>query len=71
MKKNITLLWIEAGKLLSDDPVALISCPVCANENLQVTDRRSAETSNVVEREMYCPSCGARNFLRLLRPLEI
>jgi hypothetical protein len=66
-----TLLWIEAGKLLAEDPAALISCPVCANENLRVTDHRSTETPSVVEREMRCLSCGARNYLRLVRPLDI
>lgn len=70
MTRNITLLWIEAGKLLADNPAALVSCPVCTNDILHVTDHRSAETPDVVEREMHCPSCGARNFLRLVRPLD-
>ena len=38
MTRNITLLWIEAGKLLADNPAALVSCPVCTNDILHVTD---------------------------------
>ena len=71
MTRNITLQWIEAGKLLADDHATLVPCPVCANGNLHVTDHRSTETPNIVEREMHCPSCGARNFLRLVRPRSI
>lgn len=70
MRKNVTLLWVEAGKLLADNPATLVPCPVCANENLHVTDHRTSEAPNVVEREMHCPSCGSKNFLRLVRPLE-
>jgi C4-type Zn-finger protein len=70
MMRNVTLLWIEAGKLLADNPAALVSCPVCAKDHLHVKDSRSAENPNVVEREMSCSSCGARNYLRLVRPLD-
>ena len=71
MTRNVTLLWIEAGKLLADNPAKLVYCPVCTNENLHVTDHRSAENPDLVEREIHCPSCWARNFLRLVRPLDI
>ena len=71
MTRNTTLLWIEAGKLIAENPAALVSCPVCASSNLSVTDYRRAETSPELEREMCCPSCGARNFLRLVRPLDV
>ena len=70
MIRSVTLLWIEAGKLLADDPSALVSCPVCAKDHLNVIDNRSDENPNVVEREMSCSSCGARNYLRLVRPLD-
>ncbi len=70
MNRNVTLLWIEAGKLLAENPTASVPCPVCAQDNLVVKDSRSVENPSVIERELSCPSCGARNYLRLVRPLE-
>lgn len=70
MKSSTTLLWIEAGKMLADNPDASVPCPVCGKKNLRVTDIRSAENPSVIEREMFCPSCGARNYLRLIRPSD-
>jgi hypothetical protein len=69
MNRNITLLWIEAGKKLAVDPEASVKCPVCDAANLSVRDQRSSSDTSVVEREMRCPSCGAINFLRLVRPV--
>lgn len=71
MTRNITLLWIDAGKLLTEDPATLVLCPVCEKENLHVIDHRSAETPSVIERQMLCSSCGAQNFLRLVRPIDV
>ncbi len=68
MTQNVTLLWIEAGKVLAENPTALVYCPVCGKDHLHVEDRRSIENSSVIEREMVCPSCGAHNYLRLVRP---
>jgi hypothetical protein len=70
MTQNITRLWIEAGKLLANDPACLVRCPVCDKEYLQVKDIRSAENPSIVEREIRCSSCGAYNYLRMARPLE-
>lgn len=70
MNRNINSLWIEAGKLLAEDPTALVQCPVCAQNKLLVKDVRSVENPSVIERELSCPSCEARNYLRLIRPLE-
>jgi DNA-directed RNA polymerase subunit RPC12/RpoP len=67
MKKNITLLWIEAGKLLAENPTASVYCPVCEKDYLRAKDIRSGD---VVEREIRCPSCGAYNYLRMVRPLS-
>ena len=69
MTRNTTLLWIEAGKLIAENPAALVACPVCGSSNLSVTDHRRAVASPELERELCCPSCGARNFLRLIRPI--
>lgn len=70
MTRDVTCRWIEAGKLLADNPGVLVACPECGNANLCVVDHRSQDAPAVVERELRCPSCGARNFLRLLRPID-
>jgi Zn finger protein HypA/HybF involved in hydrogenase expression len=70
MNRNITLLWIEAGKLLAQNPNASIICPVCERNSLNVKDSRSVENPAVIERELACPTCGSRNYLRLVRPVD-
>lgn len=70
MNRNITLLWIEVGKLLAENPDSLLLCPICAQDDLLVKDSHCSENPSVIEREMSCPSCGARNYLRLVRLLE-
>lgn len=57
--------WIEAATILGVDPSAVVRCPICAKENLKVTAVRVKE---VLERSMRCPSCGARNDIRMVRP---
>jgi len=68
MTKNVTLSWIEAGKLLAENPAALVYCPVCEKDYLSIKDIRNGD---VVEREIKCPSCGAHNYLRMVRPLNL
>ncbi|MES9963742.1 MAG: hypothetical protein ABW116_09380 [Candidatus Sedimenticola sp. 20ELBAFRAG] len=70
MTRDVTLLWVDAGKVLAENPAAFVYCPVCGREYLHVKDTRSAENPSVIEREMICPSCGAHNYLRLVRPQE-
>jgi len=66
--RNSTFLWIEAAKILSTNPRALVNCPECKGNNLHVKDSRSSTDSSVIEREIFCPLCGARNYLILVRP---
>jgi hypothetical protein len=70
MNRSISLLWIEAGKILAANPEVPVSCPECKGSSLQVIDRRNVASPSIVEREMRCASCGAHNYLRLVRPLE-
>ena len=70
MTRNVALLWVEAGKVLAENPAAFVYCPACGKDYLHVKDTRSVENSSVIEREMTCPSCGVRNYLRLVRQEE-
>lgn len=63
-----TQRWIEAGKLLAQDPSAHVPCPRGDDGYLVVEDVRPASSPDVVERIMTCSRCGARNALRMLRP---
>lgn len=66
MVKNTEIQrWIEAGKVLAQDPTARILCPKCQSEYLEVVDIRNPANPDELERIMRCPVCGAMNVLRL------
>ena len=67
--KNETIGWINAGAIIADDPTALIRCPECQNDYLNVKDIRTKNDIELLERHMVCPSCKAWNVLRLHRPI--
>lgn len=55
--------WIEAGKVLANDPRAKVLCPENGDGYLEVTDHFAASDPPVLERHMRCPVCGAFNIL--------
>ena len=55
--------WIEAGKVLADDPTAKVLCPENGDGYLEVTDHVAATDPTKRERYMRCPVCGAFNIL--------
>ncbi|GEM_PF-3166163 len=69
MKKE-TENWIRSGSVLSADPSAKISCPVCRGANLEVRDVRYGKNPELLERHLACPKCGAKNILHMKRPLS-
>lgn len=62
-----TQKWIEAGKLIAENPDIKVLCPECEQNNLEVQDIRNEHKYSELERIMYCPNCKARNVLRLKR----
>jgi hypothetical protein len=54
--------WVEAAKVLAADPTAQVLCPRNGDEFLVVTDTPMGD--GMVERELRCPICGARNVIR-------
>lgn len=62
-----TQKWIEAGKIIAQNPNAKVLCPECGKNNLEVQDIRNENNSSELERIMECPVCKARNILRLRR----
>jgi DNA-directed RNA polymerase subunit M/transcription elongation factor TFIIS len=65
-----TTQWVEAGKLLAEDPNARVLCPKCDDSTLEVEDVRNPNAPEELERIMRCAKCGAMNALRLRRPAE-
>jgi len=63
MIKDSSTRWIVAGKALAFDPVAQIPCPECGTANLSVSD--SDSIGGMMERAIFCPTCGARQFIRM------
>lgn len=61
--------WIEAGKILAEDPQIKVLCPECGQYDLQVIDIRSELDQVIVERKMSCPFCYSKNYIRLRRPI--
>ncbi|MFC5448966.1 hypothetical protein [Paenibacillus aestuarii] len=63
MKKE----WIEATKLLANDPTISIKCPDCESHVIEVLDVDSPLNAVDFERYMTCPHCEARAVLRMKR----
>lgn len=63
--REISKRWVEAGIALAKDSRAEVKCPVCLAETLKVIDIKKEEGSVEFERLIICPSCGARNALRM------
>ncbi|MEP6649253.1 MAG: hypothetical protein ABJA74_04975 [Lapillicoccus sp.] len=58
--------WVEAAKILADDPRARVLCPRNEDEYLEVTDVPLEGDTEQVERHLRCPGCGASN--SILKP---
>lgn len=69
MISSKTQKWIEVGKILAEDTEGKVLCPECEQNELQVQDVRSELDPDIIERKMYCSVCGAKNYLRLIRPI--
>jgi hypothetical protein len=65
--KTESYRWIEAGKILSENPVAKVLCPKNQDAELVVKDESPPDQPELVERHMQCPKCGAYNSIRLRR----
>lgn len=59
--------WIEAGKILAENPGAKVLCPRNQDAELVVKDESPSDHPEIVERHMRCPKCGAYNAIRLRR----
>ncbi len=56
--------WIEAANVFAVNPDAVVTCPVCANNTLRSEDI-ALPSGEIVERRLYCITCGSENFVRL------
>jgi len=57
--------WVEAAKVLTQDPLAIVRCPALADGVLTVRDEVSKDDPGMMERYLVCQSCGARNVIRM------
>jgi len=60
--------WIAAARVLSVDPTAPVRCPERDDGTLTVRDEVSRADPSVMERYLVCPTCGARNVIRMPAP---
>jgi predicted RNA-binding Zn-ribbon protein involved in translation (DUF1610 family) len=68
MISSLTDNWTSAAIALGKDANAKIPCPRCGYEFLRAEDIFDRATP--IERHVYCPSCGAENFLLYSRDQE-
>ena len=54
----ITDKWIEAGKVLAEDPIRVVRCPERDDGVLLVHDEVISDGSGM-ERYLVCETCGA------------
>lgn len=59
--------WLDAAIVLGNDATAKVRCPVCADADLVVSDVYPASDAHIFERYLECPSCKARNVMRMNR----
>src|SRR4051812_36664987 len=57
--------WIEAAKILGLDPTARVVCPAKRDDILDVHDEVFPADRTMMERYLTCPTCGARNIMRM------
>ncbi|RKH93222.1 hypothetical protein D7Y04_41260 [Corallococcus sp. AB038B] len=55
--------WIQAGKILAENPGAQVRCPEKADGFLTVHDEVSSTDPTRFERYLVCDVCGARNII--------
>lgn len=65
MTTNTTLLWVEAGKRLAENPEDKVDCPECGQSTLTVKDISNEFDSTQFERYLTCESCDSFNILRM------
>lgn len=62
--------WIEAGKILAQDPLAKVTCPVCSSAFLEVEDHAWDQDPNLFDRHLRCSNCGATEVIVRLRKAQ-
>ena len=60
--------WVEAGKILAEDPSRVVRCPERDDDVLTVHDEVFLDDPTMMERYMTCKKCDARNVIRMRVP---
>jgi uncharacterized protein YbaR (Trm112 family) len=68
MSASIAREWIEAARIMSADPTAIVACPQCHEGTLTVQDHVFRDDPTMMERYLVCNKCGARNVIRMRVP---
>ena len=63
MASTLGAQWIVAAKILAVNPEAKVICPKCTRGVLGILDQKL--DSDVLERHLSCPKCGAYNSMRM------
>jgi len=57
--------WVEAAKILAENPRAIVRCPERDDGDLIIHDQASSEDPTMIKRYLVCGTCGARNVIRM------
>ncbi len=69
MRSSKLIKWIEAGKAFAGDNANNVDilCPECNEQKLEYKDSEHDPKDKNFERIIYCPSCGARYTITIIR----
>jgi len=66
---DVRTRWLEAARLLGEDPSQVVVCPVCLTGTLNVIDAVYADDATRMDRQLVCNKCNATNVIvRMLVP---
>lgn len=61
--------WLKKCLELYKNPEAIIQCPLCELENLEVKDVLIEE--ELIERRVYCPNCKMKDYATMLKDFRM
>lgn len=59
--------WIDAAKLLAENPTIPVICPECRTRIIEVVEVDSPTNPLDIERYLTCPHCKVKTILRMKR----
>ena len=59
-------LWLDAAKILAENPEAVVNCPECEKGKLKTKDEEIKEWDKI-DRYLICDTCGRYEVLTMTK----